>query len=167
MTCFGEVKMSNANSIPQLTPREIREYFIRADETARRRFPRILHKSGDYLNKTFNFILSDSYMRPHLHPSQEKVERMYLIKGSFALVLFDDQGKISDTAVLQKDGCEQIDVPAFTWHTYVMLTDKVLIYETMEGVYHPDTWKEMASWAPAEDTTDAIVYLSYLKANVE
>jgi len=154
------------NVIPQLSSNEVREFFSRANESSRRRAPKILHEKGDYLNKVFNFILSDSYMHPHLHPGEEKIEKMYLIEGAFALLLFDEQGEITNTVILEKGGREQIDVPAFTWHTYVMLTDEVIVYETMEGVYHPETWKKMASWAPIENAHDALGYLAILKEKV-
>ena len=55
-------------------------------------------------------------------------------------------------------------MPVCTWHTYVMLTDQVVTYETMNGIYDPATWKSMASWAPPEGTLEAKTYLSNLKA---
>ena len=33
-----------------------------------------------------------------------------------------------------------------------MLSKEVIIYEEMEGLYNPDTWKKMATWAPNENT---------------
>jgi hypothetical protein len=32
---------------------------------------------------------------------------------------------------------QSVSVPSFTWHTYIMLTDKVITYETMNGIYDP------------------------------
>jgi hypothetical protein len=48
-----------------------------------------------------------------------------------------------------------------------MLSDEVIIYETMEGIYEIDTWKKMASWAPKENSLDAESYLEILKSKVE
>ena len=84
----------NTTVIPDLSPYEVNQYFVEAKKSKRARAPKILHKQGDYNNSVFNFILEDSYMHPHLHPSNEKVEKMYLIEGSFALIIFDDKGKI-------------------------------------------------------------------------
>jgi cupin fold WbuC family metalloprotein len=125
-----------------------------------------MHKKGDYINKVFNFILSDSYMQPHLHPGSEKIEKMYLIKGSFALIIFDDKGNVKETVVLSKGEKEFVSVPAYAWHTYVMLTNEVIVYETMDGVYEPSSWKEMASWAPKENAVGASNYLETLKNNL-
>ena len=154
------------NRIPEPSLDDINYYFDLAYNSERRRSPKIMHKKGDYINKVFNFILSDSYMHPHLHPGSEKIEKMYLIKGSFALIIFDDKGNVKETVVLSKGEKEFIAVPAFTWHTYAMLTDKVIIYETMEGIYDPNTWKRLASWAPEESSQRSLLYLESLKKHI-
>jgi len=156
----------NTEQLPKLSSEEVSQHFIEAEQSPRKRFPKILHNQGDYNNKVINFVLADSYMQPHLHPGEEKIEKMCLLDGSFALITFDDEGEITNTLVLAKGKRESIDVPAFTWHTYVMLTKEVIIYETMEGVYNPTTWKKMASWAPLENTSDAATYLEMLKKKV-
>jgi len=155
-----------AEKIPELSSDEVSLYFSVAKNSERCRSPKIMHKQGDYHNRVFNFILEESYMHPHLHPSEEKIEKMYLLDGSFALITFDDDGEVTNTYVLAKDGRESIDVPAFTWHTYVMLTKEVIVFETMEGVYNPSTWKKMAPWAPSENTLEAPAYLEMLKSKV-
>ncbi len=152
--------------IPELSNTEMHHYFSKAERSERKRHPKILHKKGDYNNKVVNFVLSESYMQPHLHPGNEKIEKMFLIEGSFALIIFNDIGKILKTIILEKGKVERIEVPAYTWHTYVMLTEKVAIYETMEGVYEPLTWKEMASWAPTENTPGSNKYLNFLKNSI-
>jgi cupin fold WbuC family metalloprotein len=152
---------------PKLVESEIKKYFDIAQNSERRRSPKILHKKGDFLNKVFNFMLSDSYMQPHLHPSEEKIENMYLLHGSFALIIFDDSGEITKSVVLAKEKKEFIAVPAFTWHTYIMLTDEVIVYEEMDGIYDPSSWKKMATWAPVEGSSQASLYLEKLKASLE
>ncbi|MDB4877459.1 MAG: hypothetical protein JWM41_3905 [Gemmatimonadetes bacterium] len=114
-------------------------------------------------NEVFNFILQDSYMQPHLHPSAEKIERIYLIRGAMAVLFFDDRGAVTKVTVLQKGRTEFIEVPAFTWHTYVMLDESVVSYETMMGEYDPKTWKEFAEWAPLENSDKSVAYLAFLK----
>ena len=153
--------------IPYLLDEEIKSYFDLALISERKRHPKILHNKGDYHNKVFNFILEDSYMHPHLHPGKEKIEKMHLIQGSFSLILFDSKGEVIESIVLEKGKKEFIEVPALTWHTYVMLSDKVIIYETMKGIYNADTWKKMASWAPKENSTESLRYLSMLKSKVQ
>lgn len=157
----------NMQPIPMISAEEKTRNIITAHSSPKKRFGKIMHQLGDYDNEVINFMLSESYMQPHMHPGKEKIEKMYLIDGAFSLFLFDDSGIITDKYTLRKGGIEFIEVPAFTWHTYVMLTEAVVIYETMEGAYDPLTWKEMASWAPIENTQDGIAYLQYLKNQVD
>jgi cupin fold WbuC family metalloprotein len=152
--------------IPELSNDEKIHHFILANRSVRERDPKILHEKGDYLNKVFNFVLADSYMQPHLHPGEEKIENMYLIEGSFALIIFDNNGRITETVVLEKGEKEFIAVPAFTWHTYIMLTDEVIIYETMDGIYDQYTWKKLAKWAPEENSKESLNYLKILKEHI-
>lgn len=154
------------SNVPELSDKDIKYHFNASRKSERSRSPKILHSKGDYVNKVFNFILSNSYMHPHCHPGTEKIEKMHLVYGSFALITFDDNGKVIETNILEKDINEFVAVPAFSWHTYVMLSDEVIVYEEMNGVYEPSTWKEMASWAPKENTPEAVKYLESLKANL-
>jgi cupin fold WbuC family metalloprotein len=152
--------------IPPLSDQEMDGGIIQARNSDRKRFPKILHKQGDEFNKVFNFMMQDSYMQPHLHPGAEKIEHIYLIKGRIAALFFDDAGEVKQCAILETGGKELILVPAFTWHTYVMLTDYAVTYETMMGVYKPETWKELAKWAPREDSLESPGYLALLKREV-
>ena len=149
--------------IPELSTTEIHEYIQKAASSKRRRYPRILHNPGDEFNRVINFMMEYSYMQPHLHPGKEKIEKMYLVRGSFAVIFFNDNGKVENVCVLEMGQCEYIEIPAFTWHTYVMLTEKVVVYETMDGKYCPDTWKKMAAWAPEENVPEGNHYLELLK----
>ncbi|OGF66317.1 hypothetical protein A3I27_02520 [Candidatus Giovannonibacteria bacterium RIFCSPLOWO2_02_FULL_43_11b] len=148
--------------IPSLPNEEIDEFLLRAKNSERQRFPKILHKPGDEFNRVFNFIMTDSYMQPHFHPGG-KIEDISIVAGKLAVIFFDDKGSITESSTLEKGGEEHIKIPAFAWHTYVALSDGVVTYETMMGVYNPKTWKEFAKWAPEENTPDASAYLASLK----
>jgi cupin fold WbuC family metalloprotein len=151
------------SSLPELTREQLSSGLAMAAKSPRRRHPHLLHSPGAEFNMVFNFIMSDSYMQPHLHPGSEKIEKIHIVQGRIAVLYFDDQGSVTNCTVLKKGGVEFIEVPAFTWHTYVMLTEDVVSYETMMGVYNPSTWKKFAPWAPAESATDAGAYLTNLK----
>jgi cupin fold WbuC family metalloprotein len=158
--------MMVATNIPELSEQEIQDFLKLADGSKRRRHPKLLHSPGDEFNCVFNFMMQDSYMQPHLHPGKEKIEKIYLIRGKVAILFFNDQGEIEKCTLLEKGGVELIEVPAFTWHTYVILTDYAVTYETMMGVYRPYTWKKASSWAPLENTKDASIYLKRLLSEV-
>ena len=42
-------------------------------------------------------------MKPHLHPGfMKKIEKMYLVRGSFALVIFNNDGDIKNIHIFRK-----------------------------------------------------------------
>jgi cupin fold WbuC family metalloprotein len=151
------------NQIPIISTSEIREGIDKANTSERRRFPKILHNPGDEFNRVINFMMNDSYMQPHLHPGVEKIEKIYILEGRIAVFFFDDSGEIIKTTILEKGGIEMIAVPAFTWHTYVMLTEYAITYETMMGKYDPQTWKDFFMIAPLENTEESNGYLKNLQ----
>ena len=150
-------------NIPELTNKDFSNGFKNAQLTKKRRYPLIIHNKGDEFNQVFNFICLDSYMRPHLHPSVFMIEKMHLIKGSFELFFFDNNGKIINSYLLDRPG-QRIQVPALQWHTYVMRSDFTIIYETMIGKYDPLTWKKMADWAPEEESENSKEYFKTLQS---
>lgn len=152
-------------TIPGLSQKEITDGLVMAKESGRRRHPVLLHEPGDEFNRVFNFMMHDSYMQPHLHPGEEKIEKIYLVQGEVAVLFFDDDGSINDAKCLKQARRDYVSVPAFTWHTYVMLTEDAVTYETMMGKYDPKTWKKFADWAPRENTVESSSYLVSLKNN--
>jgi len=104
-------------------------------------------------------------MQPHFHPHEEKIEGIEAIQGKLAVLFFNDKGEVIKSVILEKKGDEEsrVDVPGFAWHTYIVLSDTAVTYETMKGVYDPKTWKEMAPWAPLENTPESQGYLDFLK----
>lgn len=134
-----------------------------ANKSIRHRNCHILHKQGAEFNKVFNLMSNKSYMQPHLHPGNEKIEKIYIVKGSLCFFYFDNNGKIKEKIHLDAAGRNFISVPAFSWHTYAMTSNITLTYETMMGKYNPATWKTLADWAPKEQTKESIDYLKRLQ----
>lgn len=157
----------NNISLPQLTELEIQEGLSKANSSARRRFPKILHNPGDEFNRVINFMLTDSYMQPHLHPGSEKIEKIYILHGSIAIFYFNDHGGINNCIVLKKGLQEMIEVPAFTLHTYVILSEYAITYETMMGKYEPKSWKEFTDYFPIENSIESKAYLAELKGEAK
>lgn len=150
------------SNIPNLEIIEIEAYFEIALKSPRKRAHKVLHVKGAEFNEVFNFLLKDTYMQPHLHPGKEKIEKMYLIEGKFAVLFFDSNGNYQSSKKLEKGQLEYIEIPAFQYHTYVMLSERVITYETMMGVYDPETWKTLAGWAPVEGSSEATEFFEKL-----
>ena len=153
--------------IPELSDQEIKKFLNLAASSEKRRYPKLLHSPGDEFNCVFNFMMQDSYMQPHLHPGEEKIEIIHLIQGKVAVIFFDDQGVVKKYIMLENGGIDFIEVPAFTWHTYVILTDYAVTYETMMGVYKPETWKKFSDWSPQEGGDDCHAFIALLKKKVK
>lgn len=153
----------SAHQVPSITDTVACEGFTRARESPRRRYPHILHQPGAEFNEVFNFMLEDSYMQPHLHPGDEKCEDIHIVSGRLLLHFFDDTGEVTQSFLMEPSGLNHVQVPAFTWHTYAMLTEEVLTYESMWGKFDPLTWKRTAEWAPVESSADSIRYLQSLR----
>ena len=154
------------SEIPFLSIQEITEGIKLADSSSRRRYPKILHNSGDEFNRVVNFMMTDSYMQPHMHSGEGKIEKIYIIEGSVATFFFDDFGTIIQCNLLEKGRQEMISVPAFTWHTYVIISDYAITYETMMGKYDPHTWKDFFIKTPSENSTESVSFLKKLKLEV-
>ena len=151
------------NQIPTINSSELKEGVEKANASERRRFPKILHNPGDEFNRVINFMMKDSYMQPHLHPGVEKIEKIYILEGRIAVFFFNDIGEIIKITILEKGGIEMIAVPAYTWHTYAILTEYAITYETMMGKYDPQTWKDFFTIAPPENTEESIDFLKKLQ----
>ena len=78
--------------IPQLTPEEVTTYLLSAKTSPRRRTLKILHQPGAVFNQVINLVMADSYMQPHQHPDQEKVEEIWLL-GEDSGAIFRRPGK--------------------------------------------------------------------------
>ena len=148
--------------IPHLSEKIFIEMLDQAKKSIRHRYSHVLHKPGAEFNRVFNLMQKKSYMQPHLHPGEEKIEKIYIIKGSVCCFFFDDNGKVTNKIDLKTDGKKIISVPAFTWHTYAITSDVAVTYETMMGKYNPSTWKKFAEWAPKEQSEEANNFLKKL-----
>jgi cupin fold WbuC family metalloprotein len=149
------------------TDEMIRHGFSNAHSSLRKRYPLLLHEHGAYFNEVFNFICRDSYMQPHLHPGSEKNEIIQVVRGTLAVLYFDENGIVTEKTLLNAEQFDSIEVPAFTWHTYVMLSSEVITYECMNGIYNPVTWKQFAPWAPSENSAEATAYFETLALKVQ
>jgi len=154
------ISAGESMEIPLINAEEVLELKSMAQQSARSRHAKILHAPGAYENKVFNAMLSTSYMQPHQHPGVEKVEKIHLVKGKLCVIYFDNDGNITKRHMLAENGLTLVEVPAYQYHTYIVLSEYALTYETMDGVYDPKSWKKLAKWAPKEGTEEATKYLA-------
>ena len=151
--------------IPEISKKDKEINLLNAFNSKRKRHALILHKKGAYFNEAVNFIYSSSYMIPHQHNADEKSEFIYLIEGNITILYFKDNGEITKKHVLNDKDKRYINVPPYTWHTYVVNSNYAITYETMNGIYDPISWKHFANWAPKELSNEASLFLEFLKSN--
>ena len=136
---------------------------VEAAASPRRRKNRNFHPSDDFVaHRLLNAVEPGSYVQPHRHRAADKDETMVELRGRFALLLFDDAGKVTQRVLLQADGpVRGIDIPHGTWHTLFALEPGSIFFEAKAGPYVPISSAEKATWAPAEnDTQDAELQLA-------
>jgi cupin fold WbuC family metalloprotein len=115
-------------------------------------------------HRLLNAIEPASYIRPHRHLDPEKDEGFIVLRGRLGIIIFSDEGEVTETALLSHDGDNlAADVPHGVFHTAVSLESGTLFYEAKAGPYLPLTESETASWAPHECDVAAMVYLDQLR----
>jgi cupin fold WbuC family metalloprotein len=139
-----------------------------ARNSPRLRQHRNIHQSyQDVCQRLFNAIEPGSYIRPHRHASEPREELLIAIRGSMALMSFDDHGAV--TGVLgfgsEKYGRNMAvgaEVASNTWHTVVALEPGCVLLEVKAGPFDPNQPKDLAPWAPEEGSAMAQSYLKGL-----
>lgn len=108
-------------------------------------------EASDTLQRMLNVIQPGSYCQPHKHESPDKREVFIILTGKLLLVLFDDQGKIEEWVVLDRDaGVYGFEVAPRRYHSIIALEADTVVYELKDGPYNPADDKHFACWAPSE-----------------
>ena len=124
------------------------------------------HPADDFpAHRLLNAIEPGSYIAPHRHLDRDKDETMIVLSGRLGLVIFDDQGGVSETAVLgEGEAALGVDIEHGTWHTVFALASGTVLFEAKAGPFRPLTSDERAPWAPQENGPAATDYLRRLAA---
>jgi cupin fold WbuC family metalloprotein len=138
---------------------------IQAKASPRRRRNHNFHASeSDVCHRLLNAIEPDSYIQPHCHHETAKDETLIVVHGRLGVILFDERGAVTTTAVLAPVGeSVGVNIPHGMYHTLVALDPGSVFFEAKGGPYAPLTSREKAPWAPAEGEPRAASYLADLK----
>ncbi len=115
-------------------------------------------------HRLLNAMEPDSYIRPHRHLDPVKDETFVLIRGRIGVIVFDELGSITETALLEPEGVVVLDIPHGRYHSAVCLDPGSIFFEAKAGPYLPFTAAEKADWAPEDNAPEARAYLQRLKA---
>lgn len=123
----------------------------------------------DPVNRLINAMEPGTYLRPHRHLNPSKDEIFLLLRGKVAVFLFDEEGHIQETIVLNPSaGIYGAEIKAGVWHGLLVLESGSVIYEVKQGPFVLLSPENFAPWSPvAEDTAGVSKYMESLAAAVE
>ncbi len=105
-----------------------------------------------------------TYVRPHRHSDPETWEVLIILRGSLALNIFDEKGKVLERTVLNVRGpLTALEFPLNTWHAPVSLEPGTVVFEIKQGPYKPISENNLAQWAPAEGGPGAEGFLEWYR----
>lgn len=159
-------------TVKKLSAGFLRSLIEEAAQSPRARQHRNIHESYEEPCQRFlNAIGMESYIRPHRHSLDPKLECLVAVRGLFALLTFDDDGSIQEVVrfATEKYGVDNglsagVELPPGTWHTIIALIPDSVLLELKAGPFDPRAAKEPAPWAPEEGSTDAAPYLQQLRS---
>ncbi|NYT39239.1 WbuC family cupin fold metalloprotein [Sphingomonas sp. R-74633] len=153
----------------EFSPAFLDDLVARAEGAPRRRQHHNVHSTLDEpVQRLFNAICVDSYIRPHRHCADPKRELLIAVRGRFALVAFDDAGRVSDCVPFgtsAQDGAG-VELDPGQWHTVIALAAGSILFEVKQGPFQPAAAKEVSFWSPAEGSEAAVRYHDLLRAEV-
>lgn len=121
----------------------------------RRRSHRQWHDPAvDAVQRFFVHMQPGTYVRPHCHAIQARIETTLVLSGALELLLFDEAGALIERVALSPDGIQGVEIAPQEWHGFVVQAPSTL-FEVKQGPYDPNADKRFADWAPAEDA-DAV-----------
>jgi cupin fold WbuC family metalloprotein len=146
----------------------------RAISSPRRRQHHNMHAThADPVQRLFNAVDVDSYIRPHRHWQDPKAETLLGIRGTLTFVTFDDVGRILEAIEFGEQVAGRavnpsigVEIPPGTWHTVVANEPGAIIFEVKAGPFDAGLAKEWAPWAPPENSLEAAKYLSALRGQL-
>ena len=139
------------DQIVKVGPSDLRALKEKCLKTRRRRIRLCAHPSLDDTVHEMMIILSkETYIRPHIHRGRS--ESFHMIEGSLDVVIFDEQGHISD--VIQMGDCATDRVLYYRlsdphYHTPLIRSELVVFHETTSGPFIRED-SIFAPWSPEE-----------------
>jgi cupin fold WbuC family metalloprotein len=144
---------------------EIDDLIQRSRNSKRRRDVISTHKPEKIgISAILNCIQQDSYIQPHLHKKPNGHEIWIPHQGKFGILLFDEDGKVTEKIILSSEEVNFFEIPPNTYHSAVSLEDDSIIFEFSEGPYIASEHKSFPDWAPKEYSDGSKEYLEWMKS---
>ncbi|MGY5452404.1 WbuC family cupin fold metalloprotein [Agarivorans sp. MS3-6] len=135
-----------------------------AKAAPRQRSHHNVHDSLDAnVQRLFIATEPDTYMRPHRHSEAHKWELFLVLKGQLDLLIFNDEGQLTQRHSLSPATNRAIEIPPNTWHGYACMQTGTVGLEIKEGAYVPTPKEDFAPWSPAEGDEEADQYREWMR----
>ena len=136
--------------------------------SSRRRIILPLHRRQEApVQRMVNFLQPDTYIRPHLHPREDATESITMMQGRIGFLVFDEKGGVEQMIPLGGEGEPKvIDLEPRVCHSFVVLEDDTVIFESKRGPYDTERDKTFADWSPEEGSDEAMAWIREMKKRV-
>lgn len=137
----------------------------KAKGATRKRMNYNLHSSPDEIvQRLFNAIEPDTYIKPHRHSDPLSFEVFLIIRGAAVLLFFNDEGRVIERKVLSAGGeTIGVEIPANTWHAMASLESGTIFFEVKKGPYVQPSGRNVAVWAPEESNPEAARFVEWYR----
>ncbi len=126
----------------QLSTENLRQLSAQARQSQRLRMNANLHADlQDPIQRLAIAMEPDTVIRPHRHP--HTWELLTALSGRFVVLLFDDQGVVTERVVLGET-CHVQETPAGVWHAVLSLDSGGVIFEVKRGPYQAIAVEDLA-----------------------
>jgi len=149
--CRIHDRMARTGMIKTIAADDLAALVSRARESERQRAHLNVHDSLDApVQRLFIAMEPETYIPPHRHSPANKWEFLVLIDGTLDLLIFANDGTLSQRTTLAPDHVRAVELPPGTWHGYVVRESGTVVLEVKEGPFTPTPEHDLAPWAPAE-----------------
>lgn len=164
---MGAEAYFNQERIVKLEAKVIEELKAKAKENASGKYRLCLHHSPqDKLHEMFIVQGKGNYGRPAKH--SYTTESNTIIEGALLIIIFDDDGNITDCFELSQEKYHSFRIDTDIYHMSIPLTEQVVFYETKLGPFIPDEGNIFADWAPdPHDTKRVAAYMKELEEKLK
>lgn len=118
----------------------------------------------DPIQRLCNAFEPQTYVRPHRHCELGKWELFVILRGSIAVLVFNETGAIEKRVILSDQGpVRGIEIAENQCHTLVSLQSGTVVFEIKPGPYQTMSDKDFAPWAPKEGDGSVPLFLDWFK----
>jgi len=138
---------------------DVTSWIEKAFQSPRKRYRLCAHEPLDPVHEMIICLDRGTYIRPHKHLAQS--ESMHVIDGFAQLVLFDEEGAVTDRIALGPFGSGRTffyRTKLAIYHTLWIESPCFVVHETTLGPHRPEA-SVFAPWSPDEDSPEKEQFL--------